>query len=55
MIKLHSRISLIAVLGTLVIGMVDNLKLGMGPWVQRSLCDKRANILGHHALIANVK
>jgi len=37
MIKLHSRISLIAVPGTLVIGMLDNLTLGMSPWVQRRL------------------
>lgn len=55
MIKLHSRISLIRVLGTLAIRMLDNLKLGMDPWMQRSVCDKHANILCHHALIANGK
>lgn len=32
MIQLHSRITLIRVLGTLVIRMLDNLKLGMDPW-----------------------
>lgn len=55
MIKLHSRTSLIRILGTLVIRMLDNLKLGMGPWVQRSVREKHANILCHHALIANGK
>lgn len=55
MIKLHSKVSLIAILGTLVIGMLDNLKLGMGPQVRRSLCEKRANILGYHVLVANGK
>lgn len=55
MIKLHSRITLIRGLDTLVIRVLDNLKLGMVPWVQRSICDKHANILCHNALISNGK